>query len=267
MSLWSWLAGWLGGAAPIPPPAADLLGAPTLPASAIGDVLPTAALLRTLGWDAPETWAAVLAPACARYGITTRLRLAAKLANVGHETNGGRVLVENLNYTPEALLLNFGQNPRSDGLPPRITRDQAIALGRIDAKNASLYPGVPLHAANHQGIANQIYGGEWGRRNLGNTEPGDGWRFRGRGLMQTTGRANYQRAADAAGRPLEDAYLASLGTPPGAAESAAFFWVWAGCNAPADAGDIERVRRIVNGGQIGIDGVRTRYRAALAAIP
>ncbi len=244
----SWLLKLIRPAAPISPPGGDSLGGLTLPTSTIGDVLPTAALLRALGWDAPETWAAALAPACARYGITTRLRLAALLANVGHETNGGRVLVENLNYSVEGLLGTF---------PSRITRAQASALGRI--------PGV--QPANQQGIANLVYGGEWGRRNLGNTEPGDGWRFRGRGLMQTTGRANYQRAADAAGRPPDEAYLAALETPPGAAESAAYYWAWAKCDAPADAGDIERVRRIVNGGQIGIDGVRTRYRAALAAIP
>lgn len=250
MSAWSWLANLFARAAAddaMPAPGADILGAQTLPVSAVGDVLPTAGVLASLGWADPKGWSVALAPACARYGIITRLRLAAFLANVGHETNGGRVLVENLNYSVEGLLATF---------PSRITRIQASVLGRV--------PGV--QPANQQGIANLVYGGEWGLRNLGNTGTGDGWRFRGRGLMQLTGRANYQRSADVARRPLDDGFLGALETQPGAAESAAHFWATAKCHAPADAGDISRVRRIVNGGQIGLAGVQDRYRAALAVL-
>jgi putative chitinase len=101
---------------------------------------------------------------------------------------------------------------------------------------------------------------------MGNTQPGDGWRFRGRGLMQLTGRANYERFARLTGATLDDAFLASLTTPLGAAESAAHFWAAAGCNDAADAGDIARVRRIVNGGTVGLADVQDRYRDALAAI-
>lgn len=208
-------------------------------------VEPTAAMLRTLGWSKPAVWSAVLTNACAKHGITTRLRLAAFLANVGHETGGGARLVESLDYSADRLPVVFGGR----------ATPEVIALGRA--------PGRP---ADQRGLANALYGGEWGRRNLGNTMPGDGWRFRGRGLLQLTGRANYQRFANMIGAALDDAFLASLENPPGAADSAAHFWAVAKCNDPADAGDIARCRRIVNGGAVGLDGVMDRYRAALAVM-
>lgn len=209
--------------------------------------LPTAEVLRSLGWTDPAAWSVHLIRACQAHGITTRLRLAAFLANIGNETGDGRVLVENLNYTAESLVRLF---------PSRITTFQAQQVGRIPGKQ----PAKP------EAIANIIYGGPWGAKNLGNQLPGDGWRFRGRGAIQVTGRANYQRAADALGRPLDDAFCAWLETPEGASESAAWFWEWAKCHSPADAGDIERVRRIVNGGSIGLPEVRARYTKALAAL-
>lgn len=211
------------------------------------EVLPTTELLRSIGWAEPATWSVHLIRACQAHGITTKLRLAAFLSNIGNETGDGRVLVENLNYTAEALVRLF---------PSRVTTFQAQQVGRIPGKQP----------ANPEAIANLIYGGEWGRRNLGNTEPGDGWRFRGRGAIQTTGRANYQRAATALGRPLDDAFCDWLEAPEGAAESAAWFWEWAKCNPPADAGDIEKVRRIVNGGAIGLAEVKARYQAALSML-
>ena len=211
------------------------------------EAVPTAALLETLGWTKPAMWASVLTPACAEHGITTPLRLAAFLANTGHETGGGAVLVESLNYSAEALIAKFGRH--------RISVDQARQLGRTSS-----------HPAQQAALANQLYGGEWGRKNLGNVELGDGWRFRGRGLIQLTGRANYQCFAEAIGAPLNDAFLASLEVPSTAAEGAAHFWRVADCNAIADTGDIAAVRRRVNGGDFGLDVVRPRFWAAIAAL-
>lgn len=210
-------------------------------------VHPTTEVLRSLGWTDPAGWSVHLIRACQAHGITTKLRLAAFLANIGNETGDGRVLAENLNYTADALVRLF---------PSRITTFQAQQLGRIPGKRP----------ANPEAIANIIYGGPWGAKNLGNQLPGDGWRFRGRGAIQTTGRANYQRTADALGKPLTDAFCGWLETPEGASESAAWFWEWAKCNPPADAGDIERVRRIINGGTIGLPEVKGRYAKALAAL-
>ena len=115
-------------------------------------------------------------------------------------------------------------------------------------------------------MANQLYGGERGRKNLGNLELGDGWRFRGRGLIQLTGRATYQQFADTIGVRLDDTLLTRLETPLTAAESASYFWRVAGCNMIADAGNIAAVRSRVNGGELGLDAVHARFSVAMAAL-
>lgn len=81
---------------------------------------------------------------------------------------------ESLNYSVQGLLNTFGTR--------RISPADAARFGR----SAS-------HPANQEAIANLVYGGEWGREHLGNTQPGDGWKYRGRGLVQITGRANYAK--------------------------------------------------------------------------
>jgi predicted chitinase len=106
------------------------------------------------------------------------------LATAWHET-GGKMQpnTENLNYSVQGLLNTFSRR--------RISRADAERFGRK--------AGQP---ANQRAIGNILYGGEWGRANLGNTEPDDGWRFRGRGLEHVTGRRNYQRTGNALGLDL-----------------------------------------------------------------
>lgn len=100
--------------------------------------------------------------------------LAYALATDFHETGGTmQPIEENLNYSTEALIAKFSN---------RITKAQAQQYGRNSK-----------HSANQKMIANIIYGGEWGRKNLGNTQPDDGWNMRGRGLAQITGRTNYTK--------------------------------------------------------------------------
>lgn len=200
------------------------------------DVVPTTEVLRALGWTDPAAWSVHLIRSCRAHGITTKLRLACFLANIGNETNGGRLLVENLNYSAPRLM--------------------AVWPSRFP----TLADAQP-YANNPEALANKVYAGRGG-----NDLPGDGWRFRGRGCMQLTFRSNYQRFADQVGVPLDDALLSSLEQPAGAAESAAHFWAVARCNAPADKGDIAAVRRIVNGGEIGLPEVRDRYTKALSAL-
>lgn len=90
-----------------------------------------------------------------------------------------------------------------------------------------------------------------GRRDLGNTQPGDGVRFRGRGLIQLTGRANYAAAMLALDLDCL-AHPALIELPSGACRSAAWFWRTHGLNELADAGDQVRVSRRVNGGNNGL---------------
>lgn len=91
-----------------------------------------------------------------------------------------------------------------------------------------------------------------GREDLGNTEEGDGFRFRGRGLIQITGRANYAACGKALGLDLLKR-PELLEEPSCAAMSAAWYWKSRGCNALADAGDFKALTRRINGGLNGYD--------------
>lgn len=99
------------------------------------------------------------------------------MGQIHHETGNFKPGRESLNYSVNALLNNFGRH--------RISEQDARKFGRGSEK-----------PADQVAIANALYGGEWGRRNLGNTEPMDGWLFRGNASIQLTGRANHQAFAD-----------------------------------------------------------------------
>jgi len=226
-------------APPAPPPA--------LPVLAVGDAVAAepwpqradlARILPALDAPSPDIWAAALAEPCRRYAISTPMRLSAFLATTMHESGNFRRLVESLDYRPEGLRATW---------PSRFTPELAQQLGRV--------PGRP---ANQRAIAERAYGGRMGNGPEGS---GDGWAYRGRGLLQITGRDNYRAAAAALGRPL-DGLAAWLETPAGAAESAAWWWAAHGCNELADAGRVEDWRRRVNGGLIGLEDVRARYGRA-----
>lgn len=176
------------------------------------------------------------------YEIITVHRVAQWLAQVGHESGDLRRTEENLNYRVSALNQMFGR---------RISTADAARYGRDDTKG---------QRANQPEIANRIYGGEWGRINLGNTQPGDGWKFRGRGLIQVTGRANY----DACSWALygEDILLKEpeiLAEPDGAVRSACWFWNTRKLNDLADAQDTRAVTRKINGGTNGLEDRLDRY--------
>jgi len=203
-------------------------------------------LLTGLGWNAPAMWAPLLQEHMARAGMLSKpIRAAMALANFGHETNGGRRLVESLDYSPDRLAAVFGA---------RATTKALDACRRVSRK------------ADEKTIADEVYGGEWGQRNLGNKLPGDGWTYRGRGLIQLTGRWSYARVAGVLQRELTDEWVESIGTPAGAAESACIWWARMGLNDLADKGDLARVRKAVNGGHVGLDDVKARYDLARALL-
>lgn len=161
----------------------------------------------------------------ARWRIDSRVRQAAFLAQVGHESGQLRRLVENLNYSADGLAATWKSRYRGpDGKP----NAKALALAR-----------------KPEAIANDAYAG----RN-GNTQPGDGWRFRGRGLIQLTGRSNYQTAGSGLGLPLTD-QPELLEQPEHAAQSAGWWWSTHGLNELADAGRFQDIGSIINTGQPG----------------
>ncbi len=104
-----------------------------------------------------------------------------------------------------------------------------------------------------------------GRADLGNTEPGDGARFKGRGLIQVTGRKNYQEASDALGHDyIEDP--AAMQTPCEATRTACWWFQKHGCNALGDIGNFEGVTKRVNGGLTHYDRRKAYYDRARAVL-
>lgn len=173
-------------------------------------------------------------------GITTKMRMAHWLAQVGAETGGLRQLEENLNYSVEGLINGFGRH-------------------RISIADAQKYGRKPGRPANQEAIANILYGGAFGRKELGNTQPGDGWQFRGSGLKQTTGRANHREA----GHENDPEALRSM---PVALEAALVFWMNRHLNDIADRDDVEAMTRKVNGGVNGLDDRKLYLKKAKAVL-
>lgn len=179
--------------------------------------------------------------------INTAQRLSGFLSQIGTESGGLSTVTESLNYKVSAILALFGRH--------RITEADARKFGRDDATGQK---------ANQEALANLLYGGEFGKKNLGNTEAGDGWKFRGRGLKQLTGRSNYQRCGHDLGVDLIANPDWAL-TPEGAAETAGWFWAKNGLNAIADTGDVRAMTKRINGGDIGLDKRQALYSLAMSS--
>lgn len=189
-----------------------------------------------------EKWHAAMLEIFPKYDITTVERVAGFMAQCAHESNNFKTLEENLNYREETLLKIFG---RYFGPPPK--------------RNAKEY------ARNPEKIANYVYMDEFRTSKMGNTQPGDGWRFRGRGLKQLTGRENYTNFGKTVGMTAEQAadYVA---TEKGAIESACWFWNTKKLNAVADTKDIVKMTKIINGGDIGLADRKERFEEALKVL-
>ena len=186
-------------------------------------------------------WCEELNKALPKYDITTPHRIAGFISQCAHESRDFTALSENLNYREDTLSRVF---PRYFGPGKR---------------NAAEY------ARNPEKLANYVYMDEFRTSKLGNTQPGDGWRFRGRGLKQLTGRDNYTRFAKDYGITAEQA-AEWLETKEGALASALWFWKTKNLNPVADTGDVVRLTKIINGGDIGLDDRRARYLRALDAL-
>ncbi len=167
-----------------------------------------------------------------QHEITTPLRMAHFLAQALHETGGFTILRESMNYSAPRLIEIFGVNRHS------------AAVTAAEAKQL---------AGEQEAIAERVYGLGNPRkaRELGNTQPGDGFRYRGNGVLQTTGRGNHQRMGAACGLDFERNPELVV-DPRHALKPALQEWTQNNLNAAADKNDIRTITRRINGGLIGL---------------
>ena len=172
-----------------------------------------------------------------KYEITTRERLAAFLSQCGHESVDFKILRENLNYS-------------------------ADALQRVFKKHFPTLALAQQYARQPEKIANRVYANRMGN---GSEESGDGWKFRGRGAIQLTGRNNYMSFADSLGITADEA-VAYCETLQGAIESACWYWDTNSLNKIADTEDLTLLTRRINGGTHGLEDRVNRYKRCVLAL-
>jgi len=166
------------------------------------------------------------------YDINTPKRIAAFMAQCHHESGGFVFVTENLNYKASGLIKVF----------PKY----------FDMESAQKYEKQP------QKIANRVYANRMGN---GPESSGDGWKHRGRGAIQLTGKDNYTRFAAAIDKTVDET-IAHLETLDGAIESACWFWKTNKLNVFCDKDDIVGMTKRINGGTIGLDDRREHYETA-----
>jgi putative chitinase len=180
-----------------------------------------------------DQWCSALNQLLPDYGIDTPQRVAAFLAQCAHESGGFVFLKENLNYKWASLRKVFPKYFPTDEL-------------------AQAYEKQP------EKIANRIYGSRMGN---GDEASGDGFRYCGRGLIQLTGKNNYEAFAESIETPVAE-IPAYLETFEGAVQSACWFWETNNLNQFADTDDIKTMTRRINGGFIGLEDRIKHYEHA-----
>ena len=168
----------------------------------------------------------------AKAGINTPLRLAHFLAQVMHESGGLTVTAENMSYRAPRMLQIFGEGNHS------------AAISQSEAEHLAGKPSA---------LAERVYGvgNSKKAKELGNLTPGDGYKFRGSGIMQTTGRSNYRRMGERCGVDFEShpdlVCSAEHALKPALAE-----WIEGKLNALADKNDLRGITKRINGGYNGL---------------
>jgi len=189
--------------------------------------------LQALGID--PKWEEPLQATFDKYDINNARRQAAFLGQCAHESGNLKTLEENLHYKAEALMRVWPSR-----FPTKDVADQ--------------------FANNPKKIANKVYSGR-----MGNTEEGDGWKYHGRGLIQLTGKENYERCGSAIGADLVNEPTL-LVEPHYAAMSAGWFWNKKGLNELADQQEHGQITKRINGGTLGLDDRIAKTTKALTAL-
>lgn len=233
-------------AAPVQPPPVPAPAPPAPPATGPAAMIDASLLRIACPENTAEELALWVGPtkrACARWGIDTVREIASFLANIGVESGGLRRLEENMNYSAKRMAEvwpgRFAVNP---GAPMKQRQPNALAKSL---------------AHNPQKLANHVYANRMGN---GPPESGDGYRHRGYGPKQLTGKSNHARFAKAYGVGVAEV-PALLQTRDGGMMSAGWFWFDNGMDALAATAGIEDDRQRINGGQTGVDDVRKRFNA------
>ena len=182
-----------------------------------------------------EEWYEAMLEILPLWDINTIPRVAGFIAQCGHESGGFRVVSENLNYSAKALNTIFPKYFKRAG------------------RDANEYHRQP------EKIANVIYAN---RMDNGDTDSGDGWRFRGGGLIQLTGRYNYTEFAEDVDMTVEEA-VDYVRTKKGALDSACWFWDENNINKHCDNMDILKMTKRINGGTIGLEDRKKHWAHAL----
>ncbi len=185
-------------------------------------------------------WFPPLTDTMVEFEINTPKRQAAFIAQIGCESAGFSTLAESFNYSIQGL---------KDTFAGRLSAYQCEMLGRSGDR-----------AAQQTAIANLVYQGRYG-----NKAPGDGWKFRGRGLKQVTFLDNYRQCGNALGIDLV-ANPDLLLVDKYAARSAGWFWQWHNLNQYADNGDFNQMTKVINGGTNGLSDRRSRLKIAEGAL-
>lgn len=169
-------------------------------------------------------WYEVLVAELPKYNINTPKRVAGFIAQTAHESLGYKVLQENLNYSKRGLETVFGKY---------------FGPGKRNAAN---------YARNPEKIANVVYANKLGN---GNTKSGDGWNYRGRGIIQLTGKSNYEEFGKTVGMTPEQV-VDYVQTKKGAVDAACWYWDSRNLNKYCDAEDIIGMTKRINGGTNGL---------------
>ena len=186
-----------------------------------------------------EQWFAALYEILPTYQINTKLRVAGWLSQTGHESGDFRAVQENLNYGAKGLRATFPKYFPTDDL-------------------AATYQRQP------EKIANKVYGGRMGN---GPESSGDGWKFRGRGLIQVTGKENYLRCSQALyGNDFLMQTPELLQDIDGAVRSACWYWNSRNINVDADRSDVMAMTKKINGGTHGLDDRQRRYAICMQVL-
>jgi putative chitinase len=182
-------------------------------------------------------WLEPLKETFEKYNINTAQRQACFIGQCMHESNGFKTLTENLNYSARALMATW---------PSRFPNEE----------EANKYARQP------EKIANKVYGGRMGN---GPEETGEGWKYRGRGIKQLTGKDNYERCGSGLGVDLVSNPDWLL-DPKYATLSAGWFWNKHNLNDLADKNDIETMTKRINGGLLGLDARKAAIAKAKSVL-